>query len=74
MDLSKAFECIPCDLIIAKLAAYGNQRENLRLIPYLKGRKQCVKINNTYSDYNEIIFGVPQSSILGSILFNLSIK
>ena len=74
MDLSKAFECIPYDLIIAKLAAYGNQRENLRLIPYLKGRKQCVKINNTYSDYNEIIFGVPQSSILVSILFNLSIK
>ena len=66
MDLSKAFDCIPHDLIIAKLAAYGFKRETLRLIySYLKGRKQCVKINNTYRDYNEIISGVPQGSILG---------
>ena len=72
-----AFDCIPHDLIIAKLAAYGIKRETLRLIysySYLKGRKQCVKINNTYSDYNEIISGVPQGSILGPILFNLSIN
>ena len=75
MDLSKAFDCIPHDLIIAKLAAYGIERETLRLIySYLKSRKQCVKINNTYSDYNEIISGVPQGSILGPILFNLSIN
>ena len=75
MDLSKAFDCIPHDLIIAKLAAYGIERKTLRLIySYLKGRKQCVKINNTYSDYNKIISGVPQRSILGPILFNLSIN
>ena len=41
---------------------------------YLKSRKQYVKINNTYSDYNEIISGVPQSSILEPFLFNLSIN
>ena len=47
----KGFDCVPHDLIIAKLAAYGIVRETLRLIYfYLKGRKQCVKINNTYSD------------------------
>ena len=55
------------------MAAYVFERETSRLIySYLKGRKQCVKINNTYSDYNEIIFGVPQDSILGPILFNLA--
>ena len=75
MDLSKAFACIPHNLIIAKLAAYVFKREILRLIySYLKGRKQCVKINNTYSDYNEIISGVPQGSILGPVFFNLSIN
>ena len=75
MDLSKAFGCIPHDLILAKLAAYGTERETLRLIyAYLKGRKLYVKINNTYSDYNEIISGVLQSSILRTILFNLSIN
>ena len=77
MELSKAFDSIPHDLIIAKLAAYGIERKTLieRLIYfYLKGRKQCVKINNTYSDYNETISGVPQGSILGPILFNLSIN
>ena len=75
MDLSKAFETSPHDLTIAKLAAYGFKRETLRLIySYLKGRKQCVKINNTYSDYNEIISGIPQGSILGPVFFNLSIN
>ena len=74
MDLSKAFDCITHDLIIAKLAAYGTERETLRLIHYLRDWKQYVKINNTYSDYNEIIPGVPQGSILGPLLFNLSIN
>ena len=75
MDLSKAFDCIPHDLIIDKLAAYGIERETLRLIySYLKSRKQFLKINNTYSDINEYISGVPQGSILGPILFNLSIN
>ena len=75
MDLFKACDCIPHDLIIAKLAAYGIARETLSLIySNLKGRKQCVKINNTCSNYNEIIYGVPQGPILGPNLFNLSIN
>ena len=40
MDLYKSFDCITHGLIIAKLAAYEIQRENLRHIYYLKGRKQ----------------------------------
>ena len=75
MDLSKVFDCIPNDFIIARVAAYGIERKTLRLIySYLNGWNQCLKINNTYSEYNEIISGVPQGSILGSIFFNLSIN
>ena len=73
MDLSKAFDCIPHDLIIAKLAAYGISDSALCYIySYLKNRKQCVRINNTQSNFHNIISGVPQGSILGPILFNIS--
>ena len=55
-DLSKAFDCIPHDLLIAKLEAYGFDNYAIRYVySYLKNRKQCVKINNTYSDLLDII-------------------
>ena len=41
---------------------------------YLSDRKQRVKINNEYSSFEEIIFGVPQASILGPLLFNIFIS
>ena len=75
MDLSKAFDCIPHDLLIAKLEAYGFERSALKYIySYLKGRRQCVKINGTQSKFMTILAGVPQGSILGPILFNIFIN
>ena len=60
MDLSKAFDCIPHDLIIAKLHAYGFDENSLVLVySYLKKRKQSVRINNAYSSFQEIVSGVP---------------
>ena len=74
-DLSKAFDCIPHDLIIAKLSAYNFSDEALSYIySYLTNRRQYVRINNTHSQLKTIISGVPQGSILGPILFNLSVN
>ena len=68
MDLSKAFDCILHDLLIAKLAIYSI---NDNLILYIcLNHKQCVYINNTLSEFNKVISVVPQGSFVGSILFD----
>ena len=74
-DLSKASDCIPHDLFIAKLSAYGLKRDLLcYFYSYLKGRKQCDQINNEQSEFDRIISGVPQGSIFGPILYNIIFK
>ena len=65
-DLSKAFNCLSHELLIGKLDAYGFDKNVLKLVnSYLICRKQIVKINDKYSSWSEILFGVPQGSILG---------
>ena len=75
MDVSKAFDCIPHDLLIAKLNAYGFDRKSLVFFySYLKRRKQCVNVNNIQSTFQALLSGVPQGSILGPLLFNILIN
>ena len=71
-DLSKAFDCLPHGLLLAKLKAYGLDLSACNLIAsYLSDRKQRVKIGNCRSEWISLSKGVPQGSILGPLLFNV---
>ena len=73
MDLSKAYDCLPHDLLIAKLECYGIDKIGLSLIlDYLSRRKQRTKIGSSYSSWYDIIRGV--SLILGPLIFNIFIN
>ena len=74
-DLSKAFDCLSHELIIAKLNAYGFSLSALKLVHnYLSKRQERTKINQSYSSWENTLFGVPQGSILRPILFNILIS
>ena len=72
MDLPKAFHYVPHNLLIAKLHASGLSFDMVSFLNLqLKDQKQNLRINNIFSALQNILSGIPQGSILGSIPFNI---
>ncbi len=67
IDLSKAFDCIPHGLLIAKMKAYGLSDEACTFMSsYICDRYQRMKVSNT-----KLTKGIPQGSGLGYFLLNV---
>ena len=70
LDLKKAFDTVDHDILVERLSCYGLQDNELSLFQsYLSNRSQCCSVNGKISGFMPIIFGVPQDSILGPLLF-----
>ena len=75
MDLSKAFDTLNHNLLLAKLNAYGFSFHAIKFIQsYLSKRFERVNINSNFSEWCKVLLGVPQGSILGPLIFNIFIN
>ena len=72
VDLSKALDCLQHGLLLAKLNAYEFGYNPPKLISsFLSNRKYRTKINSFFSEWEHLLIGVPQGSLVGPLLFNI---
>ena len=69
MDFSKAFDCLPHDILLDKLSAYGISSHSVSLLKsYLPNRKQQIKVNSVLSSWADIHKGVPKDLSWDSLI------
>ena len=73
-DLSKAFDCIVHVSLIAKLETYRFSYETIKLMHiYVTGRKHKSKVNESFSDFIDLVLDVPQEESSLDLSFNICI-